>query len=294
MTLGQKVRAARMERSLTQKQLVGDQITRNMLSKIENDSATPSVRTLEYLASRLGLPAGYFLSELQEAPDEIPDGLSAMRKAYREGRYKDCMKLLDEDREACATDEGFLLRSKSACAAAHEALAVSDYDAAKEYADDADYYNKQGIYYSAQIDAEMSLILAECALAVDISEFEENEREYLRAVKEISYAQRYRLAKAEFLLRSNKADEAAAVLDAIGNEPASETSAYLYLRGRIALDAGDTAEAAKLLGAAEDKCAPGDRLMLSIYSALEAVYNSLEDYRLAYKYASMQLRARTD
>ena len=50
MTLGQKIRAARQERGMTQKELVGHYITRNMLSKIENDSATPSVRTLEYLA----------------------------------------------------------------------------------------------------------------------------------------------------------------------------------------------------------------------------------------------------
>ena len=58
MTLGQRIRQARIDRGMTQKQLVGDHITRNMLSKIENDSATPSVRTLEYIASRRSLPAG--------------------------------------------------------------------------------------------------------------------------------------------------------------------------------------------------------------------------------------------
>ena len=63
MTLGQKIKEARLSRGMTQKELVGDYITRNMLSKIENDSATPSVRTLEYLAGALGLPTGYFLSD---------------------------------------------------------------------------------------------------------------------------------------------------------------------------------------------------------------------------------------
>ena len=57
MTLGEKIKAARVERHMTQKDVVGDYITRNMLSKIENGSATPSVKTLEYLASALGLPA---------------------------------------------------------------------------------------------------------------------------------------------------------------------------------------------------------------------------------------------
>ena len=42
MTLGQKIREARQSKGMTQKELVGDYITRNMLSKIENDSAIPS------------------------------------------------------------------------------------------------------------------------------------------------------------------------------------------------------------------------------------------------------------
>ena len=56
MNLGEKIKAARLERHMTQKDVVGDYITRNMLSKIENGSATPSVKTLEYLAGALGLP----------------------------------------------------------------------------------------------------------------------------------------------------------------------------------------------------------------------------------------------
>ena len=61
MTLGQKIREARQSKGMTQKELVGDYITRNMLSKIENDSAVPSVRTLEYLAGALGFAACMFL-----------------------------------------------------------------------------------------------------------------------------------------------------------------------------------------------------------------------------------------
>lgn len=48
---------------MTQAQLAGDEITRNMLSLIENDNAEPSVRTLRYLAERLSLPVSYFLSD---------------------------------------------------------------------------------------------------------------------------------------------------------------------------------------------------------------------------------------
>lgn len=63
MELGKKLRQARQEAGLTQQQLCGTEITRNMLSLIENGSASPSMRTLRYLARRLGKNISYFLDE---------------------------------------------------------------------------------------------------------------------------------------------------------------------------------------------------------------------------------------
>lgn len=61
LTLGQKVREARILNKMTQKELAGDFITRNMLSQIENNSATPSIKTIEYIAKKLDKPIGYFV-----------------------------------------------------------------------------------------------------------------------------------------------------------------------------------------------------------------------------------------
>jgi tetratricopeptide (TPR) repeat protein len=63
MTLGQKIREIRLQLQMTQKELAGDFITRNMLSQIENDQATPSMKTMEYLAKQLGKSVGYFMDE---------------------------------------------------------------------------------------------------------------------------------------------------------------------------------------------------------------------------------------
>ena len=63
MTLGEKLRQARLSAGLSQRQLCGEQITRNMLSQIENGTANPSMATLQYLAQRLGKPIGYFLED---------------------------------------------------------------------------------------------------------------------------------------------------------------------------------------------------------------------------------------
>ena len=45
MTLGQKLRQTRLSKGLSQSQVAGDCVTRNMLSQIENDQASPSMRT---------------------------------------------------------------------------------------------------------------------------------------------------------------------------------------------------------------------------------------------------------
>ena len=48
MELGEKLRQARLEAGLTQRQLCGDQITRNMLSLIENGAQVLHDRSVEF------------------------------------------------------------------------------------------------------------------------------------------------------------------------------------------------------------------------------------------------------
>ena len=63
MELGQRIKQARLEAGLSQRQLCGDVITRNMLSLIENGAARPSMDTLRLFAARLGKPLSWFLEE---------------------------------------------------------------------------------------------------------------------------------------------------------------------------------------------------------------------------------------
>lgn len=66
MELGQRIRQARLDAGLSQRQLCQDLITRNMLSQIENGTAKPSMDTLQKLAARLGRTAGWFLDQQTE------------------------------------------------------------------------------------------------------------------------------------------------------------------------------------------------------------------------------------
>ena len=63
MKIGEKIKSVRASKMMTQAELAGDGITRNMLSKIENGTALPSLPTLLYIASRLNIPAGYLIAE---------------------------------------------------------------------------------------------------------------------------------------------------------------------------------------------------------------------------------------
>lgn len=62
--LGANIKAARLSLGLTQGELTGDDLTRNMLSRIENGAALPSLPTLCTIAEKLGIPASALLGDL--------------------------------------------------------------------------------------------------------------------------------------------------------------------------------------------------------------------------------------
>ena len=66
MEIGKRIKEARLAAGLSQRQLCGDVITRNMLSLIESGKAKPSMDTLAFLAERLGKPMAFFLGEVSQ------------------------------------------------------------------------------------------------------------------------------------------------------------------------------------------------------------------------------------
>ena len=73
MTLGEKLRAARIDAGMTQKQLSDGIVTRNMLSQIENGTATPSMKTLEALAQRLNKSISFLLEDAASPNARVMD-----------------------------------------------------------------------------------------------------------------------------------------------------------------------------------------------------------------------------
>lgn len=115
MELGEKIRQARLEAGLSQRQLCGGEITRNMLSLIENGSARPSMKTLEYLAGQLGKPLSWFVDE--KAPDQeelvqSAENLRLAEEALAQGKDLYAAQLLEGVTSPLLRREGLLMLGK--------------------------------------------------------------------------------------------------------------------------------------------------------------------------------------
>lgn len=109
--LGRRLKAARLAKKMTQSDVVGTFITRNMLSQIESGSATPSMKTLEYLAGVLELPLEKLLAE-GELPEESDSGIFTLvhaKQLLQEKRYEELLRSCIP--EGTVADELHALRS---------------------------------------------------------------------------------------------------------------------------------------------------------------------------------------
>ena len=95
MNIGQKIKQLRLSKLMTQSELAGDQITRNMLSSIEHGTALPSLPTAMYIAERLSVPVGYLLSQ---GEDEFiyrkMANIANIHRALKAGDHTGCLSLL--------------------------------------------------------------------------------------------------------------------------------------------------------------------------------------------------------
>lgn len=262
MELGEKLRQARQEQGMSQRQLCGDRVTRNMLSQIENGSARPSMQTLQYFAERLGKPVSFFLNETMT----VSANQSCMEHAwnsYERQQYSDAEMALRDYRSPDAMyDREYSLLSCLVLMGLAE----------------------QAIFEGREIRARELLARAE--------EREEN----LRWLPELSSRRARLLGKlpgvvpeallpnldedlfllARGALSAGNPVRAAALLDAAQDQ---SSGLWNLLRGKAALHQKSYAAAARYLQAAE-----ADYPEQTIPD-LERCFRELGDYKLAYHYA---------
>ena len=132
MTLGEKIKAARKKKGLTQSDLAGNKITRNMLSAIEKGHANPSLETIKHLAGALSVPVAYFLSETDDLSlYEKSLIISDVYRAFGAKNYKACIRKIstveEPDDELCYILTSSYLELAKTAIARGELITASKY-----------------------------------------------------------------------------------------------------------------------------------------------------------------------
>lgn len=266
--LGQRLKQARQEAGLSQRQLCGEKITRNMLSQIESGKARPSMQTLTYLAQTLGKPVSWFLEETPEPQpaEQIP---MKARRCYQAGQYQQCLELLDacQQNDTGAEAELWLLRALSQLALAKQAVAEDKFHYARSLLEKTALAGKHTPYYTPELERERLLCLYQCS--------PEQAGEW---AEKLPKDDRELLLRAQSRLASGDADGCMTILNATREQGAP----WHYMYGQAAMGRRQYRVAAEHFLAAETA------YPIPCAKALETCYRELEDYKLAYQYACKQ------
>lgn len=259
MNLGQKLRQARLESGLSQRQLCGEQITRNMLSQIENGSAKPSMDTLHFLARQLGRPISYFL---EDAPYRSPNHtvMEQARAAFGQQDYGQALAHLSEYQtpDPVFDWEQALLNALSRMALAEQAIAQGKLPYAEALLTQAQ--QPETPYFTSALERQRLILLGECS----------------GSVPPLPSDDRALLLRASAALKQDAPIRAAQYLDAAEDQ---STAAWNLLRGQVYMTLGNFKSALPCLQTAQ-LTHPKETIPL-----LEQCCRELEDYKGAYLYA---------
>ena len=264
MELGEKLRQARLEANLSQRALCGEEITRNMLSRIENGVARPSMKTLQYLAARLGKPVSYFLEEtvVVSPNQEIMD---SARRLYDAGEFSQAAAVLEtyQSPDAVYDREKALLWILVQLGLAEAALDQGRAQYAREI---LEHTPVETSYCQEDLQRRKLLLLGQVPGAP-------------RVAHQLPSLDEELLLRAEDALRQGNPRRSAQLLDAAQDQ---RMPRWMLLRGQAYLAQNAYQDAAFCLRQAEDTFPE------IVIPRLERCYRELGDYRQAYFYACKQ------
>lgn len=267
MDLGSKLLQARHEAGLSQRQLCGDVITRNMLSQIEHGTAKPSMQTLQYLAQALGKPLSFFLEE-EAAVSHNQAVMQQARKLFDRAQYSEVMKVLSEYRapdELCDFERAFIA-CLSLLSLAETGLAQNKIPLAQSLLEEA-------AFWEHELWAIPELRYRRVRLQARL-----RGQNLTQLCEQLPSLDGDLMLRAQAELEAGNPQRAGQLLDAVEQTDAR----WQLLRGRAYFGMKQYEMAADCLTIASSE------LPDSAYPLLEKAYREMQDYRQAYYYACLQ------
>ena len=260
MELGSRIKQARLDAGLSQRQLCEDHITRNMLSQIENGAARPSMDTLRYLAGRLGKPVSYFLEEETASTNQAL--MQQAKASYARGDFEQVLALLEgyESPDDIFDAEMILLKALATMEKAEQALAQGKVPYAATLLREMD---TASLYFTPELQRKRLLLLAQA-----------QPRSVCQLAKELPSDDAALLLRARAALEEKDEKNALRQLGAV----LEKTEQWHFLMGEAHYALGEFAVAAEHYKHVEPQA----------LAQLERCYEQLGDYKMAYHYAKLQ------
>ncbi len=286
--IGERIRDIRKRKGLTQAQLVGGEITRNMLSRIENGVALPSLPTLCAIADGLGVPASLLLGEL-DGYESYKLG-AKLRTLVDSGNFEAAIKLFESNSHADITEDIKFSLANAFIGYADICYAGGRMNEAKAFLDKAraisDVNDQARVLYGLIAISELADTGVE---AYDSDEkikelaFDSNVKAlYLYALKSLD-----KLSKEEYAKPHEKAEELCAFFSPI-IEALSDSGYRAHIDAKLDMISADYLSAkAKLIKALSHELTVP--LLWSIYTDLEFCCKCCYDFENAYKYSTLRL-----
>ena len=272
MTLGEKIKAARKKKNLTQAAICENKITRNMLSAIERGKATPSLDTVRYLAMRLELPVSYLLSSDENlCIYQKNEKISAIRSYLADKQYKKCVSLVESISEY--DDELSYILALCYFELGKEATLYGSLASAQKFLALASKYASKTVYDTSRIDT-LGIMYTAIAKNINAPVLELDTRLFEKKSEDAMDYELYRYIlqdkthsprtpafekhmKARAFIKERRYEDALLIMKDIESDKLSDHyNAYFFL---------------------------------NLYADIELCYKQLADFEKAYKYSTKRL-----
>ena len=288
MTIGEKIKKLRTDKLMSQSELAGSEITRNMLSQIEHGSALPSLSTVRYIAARLNVSPGFLLAEDEDEMLYLKQAeINNIKKAFAAKNFYLCRDMC----ENCtwSDDELMLISAECSLAVGAEEFSRGNLHASAEILDEALRYCESTIYstdvilfkarayflYMGLISPMLTSNVIDDLKKEDIIMFTDGFSVYCDMICEAE---------------EHGWDEVSHLSERMRLLP-EESSFFLHVNARILMDHGEYAEAHKILYkllCGEDYGMP-EPMLYFVFCDLEICCKEIDDFKGAYEYSGNKM-----